>query len=83
MQIKTILNKCHKFKRFVYGRAYFAEHEGKQAIYVEIQPRKNSAGDMFSMPEARLPGMIDLRNGSLNLYRCGDFWFFSYTECGG
>jgi len=42
MLIKTILNKCHKFKSFVYGRAYFAEHEGKQALYVEIQPRKNS-----------------------------------------
>ena len=22
MHIKTILNKCHKFKRFVYGRAF-------------------------------------------------------------
>ena len=44
MHIKTILNKCHKFKRFVYGRAFFVEHEGKQAIYVEILPRKNSAG---------------------------------------
>lgn len=44
MQIKTILNKCHKFKRFVYGRAYFAEHEGRPAIYVEIEARKNSQG---------------------------------------
>ena len=44
MHIKTILNKCHKFKRFVYGRASFVEHEGKQAIYVEILPRKNSTG---------------------------------------
>ena len=44
MQIKTILNKCHKFKRFVYGQAFFVEHEGKQALYVEIQPRKNSVG---------------------------------------
>jgi transposase len=44
MQIKTILNKCHKFKSFVYGRAYFAEHEGKQAIHIELEARKNSQG---------------------------------------
>jgi len=44
MQIKTILNNCHKFKSFVYGRAYFAEHAGKQAIHVEIEARKNSQG---------------------------------------
>ena len=44
MQIKTILNKCHKFKSFVYGRAYFADHEGKQAIHIEIEARKNSQG---------------------------------------
>lgn len=44
MQIKTILNKCHKFKSFVYGRAYFADHGGKQAIHIEIEARKNSQG---------------------------------------
>jgi len=44
MQIKTILNNCHKFKSFVYWRAYFAEHAGKQAIHVEIEARKNSQG---------------------------------------
>ena len=44
MLIKTMLNKCQKFKRFVYRRVYFAEHEGKQAIYIEIEPRKNSLG---------------------------------------
>jgi len=44
MQIKTILNKCHKFKRFVCGRAYFEEHAGKPAIHIEIEARKNSQG---------------------------------------
>jgi transposase len=44
MQIKTILNKCHKFKSFVYGRAYFVEHAGKQTIHIEIEARKNSPG---------------------------------------
>jgi len=44
MHIKTILNNCYKFKNFVYRSAYFAEHEGKQAIHIEITPRKNSRG---------------------------------------
>jgi len=44
MQIKVILNNCHKFKRFVYGRAYFSEHAGKPAIHIEIEARKNSQG---------------------------------------
>ncbi len=42
MLIKTILNKCHKFKSFVYGKAYFAEDEGRQFLNVEIVPRKSS-----------------------------------------
>ena len=44
MLIKTILNKCHKFKSFVYGKSYFAEDEGRQVLKVEIVPRKNSKG---------------------------------------
>ena len=44
MLIKTILNKCHKFKYFVYGKAYFTEDEGRQVLKVEIVPRKNSKG---------------------------------------
>ena len=42
MLIKTILNKCHKFKSFVYGKAYFTEDEGRQVLNIEILPRKNS-----------------------------------------
>ena len=44
MLIKTILNKCHKIKSFVYGKSYFAEDEGRQVLKVEIVPRKNSKG---------------------------------------
>lgn len=42
MQLKTILNKCYKFKSFVYGPARMTEIEGKPAIEVEVIPRKNS-----------------------------------------
>jgi transposase len=44
MLIKTILNKCHRFKSFVYRKAYFTEDEGRRILKVEIVPRKNSKG---------------------------------------
>jgi len=61
MQIKTILNKCHKFKSFVYGRAYFLEHEGKQAIHIEIEARKNSPG-ICSKCQRPAPGYDRLKH---------------------
>ncbi len=42
MLIKTILNKCHNFKSFVYGDACFINFNGKPSIQVEVKPRKNS-----------------------------------------
>ena len=42
MLIKTILNKCHKFKSFVYVDAYFSNFQGEDVIEVTISPRKNS-----------------------------------------
>jgi len=42
MLLKTILNRCHKFKSFVFGKIRFFEHEGADAIEVEIFPRQNS-----------------------------------------
>ncbi len=42
MLLKTILNKCHKFKSFVYGKIEFFEYIGMDAIEVEILPRRNS-----------------------------------------
>jgi len=43
MLIKTILNKCHKFKSFVYVDAYFSNFQGESVIEVTIKPRKNSS----------------------------------------
>lgn len=42
MLVKTILNRCHKFKSFVYTDVYFSEHKGRPCIEVEVEPRKNS-----------------------------------------
>ncbi len=41
MLIKTVLNKCHKFKSFIYGNIRFITVKGIQALEVEILPRKN------------------------------------------
>lgn len=40
MQLKTILNRCHRFRSFVYGASYFGD-EG-QTIHVAVKPRKRS-----------------------------------------
>ncbi len=42
MLLKTILNKCYKFKSFVFGKTGFFKHHGMDAIEIEIIPRKNS-----------------------------------------
>jgi transposase len=89
MHIKTILNKCHKFKRFVYGRAYFTEHEGKKALYVEIAPRKNSEG-ICSGCQRQAPGYDRLQGRKFEFIPVwGYLVFFIYRmrrvacpECG-
>ncbi len=42
MQLKTILNQCHRFKSFVYGKTYFGD-DGT-TIHVAVVPRKRSRG---------------------------------------
>jgi len=42
MQLKTILNQCHKFKSFVYDQVRFVSNHGEKHIEVEVVPRRNS-----------------------------------------
>jgi hypothetical protein len=42
MLIKTILNKCHKFKSFVYQQVKLVPYQGAEVIDVTIIPRKNA-----------------------------------------
>ena len=43
MQLKTILNRCHKFKSFVYRDVRFVESDtGSAEIEIDIVPRKNA-----------------------------------------
>ena len=42
MQLKTILNQCHKFKSFVYDKVRFIEREGEKQIEIKVVARRNS-----------------------------------------
>jgi transposase len=42
MQLQTILNKCHKFKSFVYDKVSFVIENGERFIEVTVMPRRNS-----------------------------------------
>lgn len=42
MLIKTILNKCYKFKSFVYQHVELVCYKGAEVIEVTVLPRKNS-----------------------------------------
>ncbi len=41
MQLITILNRCHKFKSFVYKKARFVDDQGDSVIEVTVVPRRN------------------------------------------
>jgi len=42
MLIKTLLNKCHKFKSFIYHKVQLIERLGEDVIEVQIKARANS-----------------------------------------
>ena len=42
MQLKTILNQCHKFKAFVYDQVRFVNLKGERHIEVVVVARRNS-----------------------------------------
>jgi nitrate/TMAO reductase-like tetraheme cytochrome c subunit len=41
MELIAILNRCHRFRGFVYQHAYFSAD--KKSIEVAVRPRKGSA----------------------------------------
>ncbi len=43
MLVKTILNRCEKFKHFVYGKVWLTTHDGRECVAVQLNPRKGSA----------------------------------------
>jgi len=55
MQLKTLLNKCHPLKRFVYGSVRFVTEDGRSFLVVDIEPRANGR-PVCSCCGARAPG---------------------------
>jgi hypothetical protein len=55
MELITILNRCHRFRGFVYQHARFTPDQ--KSIEVAVQPRRGSAAprfgrDLFPLPSA-------------------------------
>ena len=42
MHVKTILNRCHKFKSFVYEKVRWIIRAGEPCLEVTVVPRRNS-----------------------------------------
>ena len=40
MRTVTLLNRIEKFKSFVYKKVCLEEVDGKEAVIIEVQPRK-------------------------------------------
>lgn len=55
MQLKTLLNKCHPLKRFVYGSIRFMGEGDGSSLVVDIEPRANGR-PVCSGCGARAPG---------------------------
>ena len=42
MRVATLLNRIEKLKSFVYKKVCLEEVDGKEAVIIEVRPRKNS-----------------------------------------
>ena len=55
MELTTILNRCHRFRGFVYEHARFSTD--KKSIEVVLRPRKGSAA-VLTPGESRIADLI-------------------------
>jgi cytochrome c biogenesis protein CcdA len=78
MELITILNRCHRFRGFVYQQARFSVD--KKSIEVAERPRKGSAA-LCSPAICRRPDTTNSRSDVLSSFLCGDFSSFCSTPC--
>ena len=52
MLIKTILNKCHKLKSFIYQSVELAIYRGAEVLDITVVPRKEWARNMLRLSKA-------------------------------
>ena len=78
MQVKTVLNRVHKVKGFVYEQIRFV----RDVIEVDVRPRRGSRPYCAGCGDGGRRTTI-LHGGVLPLYRCGESACFCFTRCVG
>jgi transposase len=78
MELITILNRCHRFRGFVYQHAHFSAD--KKSIEVAVRPRKGSAA-VCSPAICLRPVTTNSLNGALSSFPSGVFSSSFYTPC--
>ena len=80
MELITILNRCHRFRGFVYQQAYFSTD--KKTIEVAVRPRKGSVA-VCSRCHLPAPGYDQLGERRFEFIPLWGFLvFFLYTMLG-
>ena len=75
MELITILNRCHRFRGFVYQHAHFSAD--KKSIEVAVRPRKGSAA-VCSRCHLPAPGYDQLAERRFEFI---PLWGFSSSFC--
>lgn len=89
MLIKTLLNRCHPLKRFVYESVELTTVKGRECLLVTVEPRKNSRAICSGC--SRPAPLYDRGSGGNRLFGFVPLWgflvYFSYcmrrVQCGG
>jgi transposase len=79
MKLITILNRCHRFRGFLYERAHFSAD--KKSIEVAVRPRKGSTA-VCSRCHLPAPVTTNSPNGALSSFPGGGFTSSFCTPCG-
>src|ERR1051326_4805925 len=79
MELITILNRCHRFRGFIYQHAYFSADE--KSIEVAVRPRKGSAA-VCSRCHLPAPGYDQLAERRFEFIPYGGFSSSFCTPCG-
>ena len=79
MELITILNRCHRFRGFVYQHAHFSAD--KKSIEVAVRPRKGSAA-VCSRCHFPAPGYDQLAERRFEFIPQWGFLVFLLSPCG-
>src|SRR5438045_5911731 len=84
MELITILNRCHRFRGFVYQHAHFGAD--KKSIEVSVRPRKGSAAvcSRCHLPDSLTKGVPVIRQPRQTFtLRCPGLRNHPWEQCGG